>query len=133
MSRRRWKNESSWPGCLLIAGVLLVGYFLCNGLANLIYGGGASTPTPAWVAQVTSTPRPINNKILPTKNFLFSFPTKQKYPTYSPKSYATPQRTQERLNPIGPTALCNDGTLSYSEHSSGTCSKHGGVEVWYKK
>jgi hypothetical protein len=31
-----------------------------------------------------------------------------------------------------PTALCRDGTLSYSAHHSGTCSYHGGVEVWYR-
>jgi hypothetical protein len=32
----------------------------------------------------------------------------------------------------GPTALCNDGTYSYSANHSGTCSHHGGVAVWYK-
>jgi len=30
----------------------------------------------------------------------------------------------------GPTAECNDGTTSYSQHPSGTCSHHGGVAVW---
>jgi len=32
-------------------------------------------------------------------------------------------------NPAGATAVCNDGTLSHSEHphSGGTCSHHGGV------
>ncbi|MGV9565055.1 DUF3761 domain-containing protein [Streptomyces sp. NPDC003480] len=32
----------------------------------------------------------------------------------------------------GATALCNDGTLSYSQHHQGTCSHHHGVAVWYK-
>lgn len=32
----------------------------------------------------------------------------------------------------GATALCNDGTYSYSAHHRGTCSHHGGVAVWYK-
>jgi hypothetical protein len=32
----------------------------------------------------------------------------------------------------GATALCNDGTLSYSAHHQGTCSHHGGVRTWYK-
>lgn len=31
---------------------------------------------------------------------------------------------------VGPTAECNDGTTSYSQHPSGTCSYHGGVAVW---
>jgi len=30
----------------------------------------------------------------------------------------------------GPTAECNDGTTSYSQHPSGTCSYHGGVAMW---
>jgi hypothetical protein len=32
----------------------------------------------------------------------------------------------------GPTALCNDGTYSYSTHRQGTCSHHGGVAQWLK-
>lgn len=30
----------------------------------------------------------------------------------------------------GVTAVCNDGTSSYSQHASGTCSWHGGVDHW---
>jgi uncharacterized protein DUF3761 len=32
----------------------------------------------------------------------------------------------------GATALCQDGTLSYSQHHQGTCSGHGGVATWYR-
>ena len=32
--------------------------------------------------------------------------------------------------PPGATAICNDGTYSYSLHRQGTCSWHGGVAVW---
>ena len=28
------------------------------------------------------------------------------------------------------TARCRDGTLSYSQHRSGSCSRHGGVAAW---
>jgi hypothetical protein len=34
--------------------------------------------------------------------------------------------------PPGATALCRDGTYSYSQHRSGTCSHHGGVAKWLK-
>jgi Protein of unknown function (DUF3761) len=34
------------------------------------------------------------------------------------------------LSPAGPTAICADGTYSYSQHASGTCSHHGGVASW---
>lgn len=32
--------------------------------------------------------------------------------------------------PTGATAQCRDGTYSYSQHRSGTCSHHGGVAKW---
>src|SRR5206468_10918902 len=32
--------------------------------------------------------------------------------------------------PAGATALCKDGTYSFSQHRSGTCSHHGGVARW---
>jgi hypothetical protein len=31
----------------------------------------------------------------------------------------------------GATAKCRDGSLSYSQNRSGTCSHHGGVAIWY--
>lgn len=35
-----------------------------------------------------------------------------------------------RGSPIGWTAQCRDGSYSFSEHHSGTCSHHGGVARW---
>jgi len=32
--------------------------------------------------------------------------------------------------PPGATTLCRDGSYSFSQHHSGTCSHHGGVAVW---
>lgn len=32
--------------------------------------------------------------------------------------------------PVGATAQCVDGTYSFSQHHSGTCSHHGGVASW---
>lgn len=32
--------------------------------------------------------------------------------------------------PEGATAICNDGTYSYSQSRRGTCSHHGGVKQW---
>ena len=33
--------------------------------------------------------------------------------------------------PAGATAKCRDGTYSFSQNRSGTCSHHGGVLIWY--
>lgn len=30
----------------------------------------------------------------------------------------------------GETAICNDGSHSFSKHHEGTCSHHGGVKTW---
>jgi hypothetical protein len=35
-----------------------------------------------------------------------------------------------RRPPPGWTAQCRDGSYSFSEHHSGTCSHHGGVARW---
>jgi Protein of unknown function (DUF3761) len=31
------------------------------------------------------------------------------------------------------TAICRDGEYSYSQHRTGTCSRHGGVKEWLRK
>jgi hypothetical protein len=41
-----------------------------------------------------------------------------------------PVPTQAPSPPAGATAQCRDGTYSFSEHRSGTCSGHGGVAQW---
>jgi hypothetical protein len=47
------------------------------------------------------------------------------------RSARPPERTTSRKSGSGKaTALCKDGSSSYSEHHSGTCSGHGGVEKW---
>jgi hypothetical protein len=46
------------------------------------------------------------------------------------RSAKPPERTSKASGSAAPTALCKDGSKSYSEHHSGTCSGHGGVEKW---
>jgi hypothetical protein len=40
--------------------------------------------------------------------------------------------TQYSSAPAGATAICKDGTFSFSRHKKGTCSNHGGVARWLK-
>ena len=47
--------------------------------------------------------------------------------------YGEPVHRPARDNngePQGDTALCRDGTYSFSQHRDGTCSHHGGVQRW---
>jgi hypothetical protein len=69
-----------------------------------------STSLPAANTNTYSTP--------------YGTPYKTPYTTPYETPYATPAQNT-------PTALCKDGTLSYSAHRSGTCSHHGGVAQWY--
>jgi hypothetical protein len=41
-----------------------------------------------------------------------------------------PYTPENGERPAGATAECEDGTYSFSEHHSGTCSGHGGVREW---
>jgi hypothetical protein len=38
-----------------------------------------------------------------------------------------PSATNSESPPVGYSAQCQDGTWSFTEHRSGTCSHHGGV------
>ena len=40
--------------------------------------------------------------------------------------------TYYNSTPAGATALCRDGTYSFSQNRRGTCSHHGGVARWLK-
>jgi hypothetical protein len=56
----------------------------------------------------------------------------KKLGTYVAPAYVPPAPTPAATVPSsGATAQCRDGTPSYSQHRSGTCSHHGGVAVWY--
>ena len=43
-----------------------------------------------------------------------------------------PAKPSDGSVPVGATAQCSDGEYSFSEHHSGTCSRHGGVVRWLR-
>lgn len=53
-----------------------------------------------------------------------------KVPTTNSPPQATPTTPSTNSSYSDATALCVDGTYSYSQHASGTCSHHGGVAQW---
>jgi hypothetical protein len=63
--------------------------------------------------------------------------------TYVPPSYTypgytnvdgnyipSPNYTGSTVGGYSPSAICGDGSYSYSQNASGTCSSHGGVSSW---
>ena len=84
-------------------------------------------PTPAVSLATTASPTPSVATATPT---LRPTPT----PAAAPPAQA-PQPTTHadylaELRAEGVSAICHDGTLSYSRTRSGTCSHHGGVREW---
>jgi hypothetical protein len=49
-------------------------------------------------------------------------------PTHCPSTTTQPNVQP----PVDASAMCADGTYSFSRHSSGTCSHHGGVNQRYR-
>lgn len=81
---------------------------------------GDNNPTekiPTWDELVGNTS--------PTQN------TEERIPTWDEliSGKVPPQPQPKRTYPIGATAICRDGTYSYST-GRGTCSHHGGVAQW---
>lgn len=78
----------------------------------------SETPTPTPSSTVLETPSPTST-IAPTPDYYINSDGNQaQSPTYSDTV------------PPGATAICNDGTYSFSQHRRGTCSHHGGVAQW---
>lgn len=83
-----------------------------------------NTPTITYTPTITHTPTITNT---PRKTFT-PRPTRTRIPTI------TPTRPLPTLDPLaGVTAICKDGTYSYSQHQQGTCSHHGGIKQWINK
>jgi hypothetical protein len=89
-----------------------------------------ATPTITRTATVTSTQTITRTPtITNTPTVIFTpLPTKTRIPTIMP---TRPLSTTDPLD--GVTAICKDGTYSYSQHRSGTCSGHGGVREWINR
>ncbi|MBK7637082.1 MAG: DUF3761 domain-containing protein [Saprospiraceae bacterium] len=48
------------------------------------------------------------------------------------KGHQIQSPTRYEFAPEGASALCRDGTYSFSENRRGTCSHHGGVAKWLR-
>ena len=77
----------------------------------------AASPTPLPAQSPSPSPSPVTS------------PTPKPKPVAkpAPKPAATPYAAAKAA---GATAVCADGTWSFSQHRSGTCSHHGGVHWW---
>lgn len=83
-----------------------------------------NTPTPTVYIAPTSTPTPI-----PAANTQSSGLSNDNYYT-NVDGNEVHSPAYSNTVPAGASAICGDGTYSFSQHRSGTCSHHGGVDQW---
>jgi len=92
-----------------------------------------ATPTLIPTSTPTPTPKVVYKPPTPT---VYSAPTTQSTglsnDSYYTNSDGTAVHSPAYSNsvPAGATAICGDGTYSFSLHRSGTCSHHDGVAQW---
>jgi len=146
---KEWFKKHPLLGTIIIAGILA-----------LVFGSGTdsgSSKTQAWdPAKVGSTNEVVDsvNSSSVVKDIPNSAPTYQQkaVPSSNTSTVQKSTNTNSGLSndnyyinvdgnevhspaysdsvPAGATAKCRDGTYSFSQHRSGTCSHHGGVAQW---
>ncbi|WP_409494063.1 DUF3761 domain-containing protein [Amycolatopsis sp. cmx-11-12] len=115
-----------------------------------------STPTSSWAppTTTTATPTPTSQQFVPPTTAAVEVPKQVEPPPSKARPKTTPTAKAPSLAECGSdyyrntdgvcvhrpatgpgaadgaTALCKDGSYSYSQNRRGTCSGHGGVRTW---
>lgn len=108
--------------------LIIAGFILFLILISSIGGNKAST-LPASTMIPTATPTPIPTIIVtPTPSPDQGLSNDKYYINSNGNEVHSP--AYSNTVPDGATAICRDGTYSFSQHRRGTCSYHGGVAQW---
>ncbi|MFC4911398.1 DUF3761 domain-containing protein [Actinomadura gamaensis] len=117
-----------------LTGALLAGVLLTSCTADpapktaiATVSPSASSPDASTSPTGTVTP-PTSSPSTPVPAKTPGHPPKPKPPT--PRPHRPSPKPKAPDYPSGASAVCRDGTLSYSQHRRGTCSHHGGVARW---
>jgi len=87
--------------------------------------------TTTTAAPTTTTPAPRTTTAAPTTTTTAqTLSNNNTYTNSDGTEVHSPAYTSDNQAPAGATAQCADGTYSFSQHRSGTCSHHGGVARW---
>ncbi len=87
-----------------------------------------ATLTPTRTATPTTIPTKVPTKV-PTRRPTLPPAARPLLPTATRAPIVQPTTAAPQV-PAGATAICVDGTYSFSQHRRGTCSHHGGVRTW---
>lgn len=118
-------------GVGILIGIVIIGS-LSNGLSKLEVTGTQITtsiqipsPSPTAFSSPSSQPilepssTPVSDSGLNNNNY---YTNSQDNEVHSP--------AYSKSVPTGATAICGDGSYSFSQSRRGTCSHHGGVSQW---
>lgn len=87
---------------------------------------GRATPTD-WTGWTVTSQSPAAGAVVPPGTVVTLIAT----PPAPTPAAPVQQAPAAPGHPAGATALCNDGTFSYSAHHQGSCSHHGGVAQFF--
>ena len=112
-----WERDKGAVGSLPSSGLLCVTGSIVQyrGGAEIVLHNAAS-----WYVPKTQSAPPPSPQLSNDRHYTNSNGQQVHSPAYSPGGV-----------PAGATAQCSDGTYSFSQHRSGTCSHHGGVAKWF--
>ncbi|MEV4256356.1 DUF3761 domain-containing protein [Spirillospora sp. NPDC049652] len=129
-----------------LAGVLLAAV-LAGGCGAVPKTEAAISPTdaPSATSPASTAPTPVSPSRSPGRTGTTppprpsspskpkpSMPSAHRPKPSTPRPHRTTPKPKPRTPryPSGATAVCRDGSLSFSAHRRGTCSHHGGVARW---
>jgi hypothetical protein len=119
-------NPKPWyksPVAYIAGVVIFVGF-----VASL--AGSSSTPQTSNTAAGTSAVQTVQTQQLAQAATSVQLSNNNTYTNVDGNTVHSPAYTSDGSVPEGATAECRDGTYSFSQHHSGTCSGHGGVSRW---
>ena len=87
-----------------------------------------STPVPA--VYMAPTVKPVQTTTTTTTTQQTGLSNNNSYTNVDGNTVHSPAYSTTNSVPPGATAQCGDGTYSFSQNHSGTCSHHGGVSTW---
>ncbi len=89
-----------------------------------------TSPQPAAVVQAVNQQTVAPSQTLPPSPAPSTLSNDNHYTNVSGTTVHSPAYSSNGCVAAGATAECRDGTCSFSQHRSGTCSHHGGVAEW---
>ncbi|MCL5432539.1 MAG: DUF3761 domain-containing protein [Patescibacteria group bacterium] len=88
------------------------------------------SPTSTLMPTITPTPTLASIQLIQPTSPQSGLSNDDYYINVDGNKVHSPAFSTDNSAPAGATAICGDGTYSFSQHRRGTCSHHGGVAQW---